>query len=110
MSWERTWSLRPQRLKLERVREAALAVAQDYEGVSAEVEKDGEDLLCLFHVPGGDVRPEPFEIEVSIYDLGAEGHVISLEAEAADNNAAWEDASELAEELAEHLEARELDL
>jgi hypothetical protein len=109
MSWDRTWRLPKSRLKLETIKDAATKVAADYAGVTAEVEKDGEDILCLFIVPtpeGG----EELEIELSVYDLGSDGHVLSLEADAGDNNRVWDDASQLAEDLADLLDAVELEL
>jgi hypothetical protein len=81
-------------------------VASGYTGVRVAVEKDGEDILCVFMGPAPE--DETLESEVSIYNLGKDGHVISLEAEAADNHEVWEDASQLAEDLAERLEASEL--
>ena len=108
MGWERTWRLKKSRLKLDRVQDAAAKVARGYAGVRVTVEKDGEDLLCIFTVPAAE--DEPLEIEVSIYNLGKDGHVISLEADASDNHEVWDDASQLAEDLAERLEASELEL
>ena len=110
MGWDRTWRLKKSRLKLESVKDAAAKVARGYAGVRTEVEKDGEDVLCLFLVPTEEGSTEHREIEVSIYNLGGDGHVISLEAEASDNNEIWDDASQLAEDLADRLNARELEL
>lgn len=110
MSWERTWRLKKSRLKLDTIKDAATKVARDYAGVRPEVEKDGEDILCTFFVPTEQGGEEEMEIEVSIYDLGGDGHVISLEADAADNHEVWDDASQLAEDLAERLNASELEL
>lgn len=108
MGWDRTWRLKKSRLKLDRIQEAAAKVARGYAGVRVAVEKDGEDMLCVFTVPAPE--GEPLEIEVSLYNLGKDGHVISLEADAADNHEVWDDASQLAEDLAERLEASELEL
>ncbi|MDG1482901.1 MAG: hypothetical protein P8R54_25140 [Myxococcota bacterium] len=108
MGWDRTWRLSKSRLKIDRVQDAAAKVARGYAGVRVLVEKDGEDMMCVFTVPAPD--DNELEIEVSIYNLGKDGHVISLEADTADNHEIWDDASQLAEDLAERLEATELEL
>lgn len=110
MGWDRTWRLKKSRLKLDSVQDAATKVARGYAGVTATVEKDGEDLLCLFDVPTAQGGEDTMEIEVSLYNLGGDGHVISLEADAADNHEVWDDAQQLAEELAERLGADTLEL
>ena len=110
MSWDRTWRFKKSRLKVEFIKDLATKVARTYAGVSVEVEKDGEDILCAFLLPTETDDTLQMEVEISIYDLGADGHVISLEADAADNHKIWDDASQLAEDLAEKLQASDLEL
>ena len=61
------------------------------------MEKDGEDLLCVFTVPS--TEDESLEIGVLIYNLGKDSHVISLEADAADNHEVWDNANLLTEDF-----------
>ena len=104
---DRTWRVPWKKLERARLEEAARAVAGGYEGVSVVVETEGEDCLtCFFSVPG----EEGGTVELSVYDLDADGFVLSLELDASDNVEVGEDAHVLAEDLAHELEARPLDL
>ena len=105
---DRTWTIAGKSLDTGRLREAAQALAARYEGVEVTVEREESDFVtCFFTVPSDD---GPSEIEISIYDMGKSGLVLSLEADAADNDAAWDDASQLAEDLSEALDGVALDL
>ena len=42
--------------------------------------------------------------------MGRDGLVLSLEADASDNDSSWDDASQLAEALADHLDGSPLDV
>lgn len=111
MSWERLWRLPGKRLDAAAIRTAAAQVAAAYAGVAVEVEWEEDDTIsCFFEVPREDEEDEPWEVELSVYDLGRDGFVLSLEGEAADNDAAFDDASQLAEDLAELLEAAPLEV
>ena len=104
---DRTWRVPWKKLDRARLEEAARAVAGGYEGVSVTVETEGDDCLtCFFSVPG----EEGGTVELSVYDLDADGFVLSLELDASDNVEVGEDAHVLAEDLADELEARPLDL
>ena len=108
MSWDLVWRTAWRRLEADRIRSAAEAVAKGFEGVTVEVEVEEKDCItCFFSVPdeGG-----PRLVEISFYDLGGDGRVLSLEIDASDNQAIWEDASELAEQLADAVGANLMDL
>jgi hypothetical protein len=104
-----TWRVPGKKLDVAKLREAGAATADTYEGVSVEVEKEDNDCVSLFFsVPGeaGDAS----EVEISVYSLGSDGLVLSLEADAADNHATWEDASQIAEDLADNLGGEPLEI
>jgi len=76
------------------------------------VQEESDCLTCFFAVPDEGVPDEgrPLTVEISLYDLGSGTIALSLEADAAYNQAAWDDACELAEDLADALGATTLDL
>jgi len=103
------WRLRAKRIDEQKFTASAQDVASSYEGVNMKVEREDNDCLSFFF----DVPTEGtaiMEVEVSIYDLSKDGLVLSLEADAADNHDAWEDASQIAEDLADALEGVLLDV
>ncbi|MAY82275.1 MAG: hypothetical protein CL930_16035 [Deltaproteobacteria bacterium] len=111
MSWDRTWGFKKRGLKLNDVTQAATAIAGNYAEVKVTVEKESDDCItCFFETPIEEGSEHTHTLEVSIYDMGSSGHVISLEADAADNDAAWDDASQLTEDLADAFEANPLEL
>ena len=111
MGWDRTWGFKKRKLKLTDIQQAATTVAGGYAGVAVTVEKESEDCItCFFSVPKEAGLAEQYRLEISIYNMGSDGHVLSLEADAEDNSTTWDDASQLAEDLAEMLEAQPLDL
>lgn len=122
MAEELTWRVGWEELRPDRVRDAGVAVAAKFPGLGVEVEVEERDSVCLyFTVPeayvaaaGGWDAPEgegeTFTVEISFYDLDGDGCVFCLEDEMSDNESAWDAAVQLAEELAEILEADELDL
>ena len=102
MSWDRTWRCSKKKLSYTEVEQAAQLVAQSYKGVSVTVEKEAEDCTtCFFTVVEEEVRST---FEISIYNLGKDGWIISLEADASDNRLS-EDSDQLAEDLAAELDA-----
>ncbi len=104
---DRTWRVPWKKLDAKRLEEAAREVAASYEGVTVTVEVEGDDCVtAFFSVPGA----EGGTVELSVYDLEADGFVLSLELDASDNVEVGEDAHVIAEDLAEELEARPLDL
>jgi hypothetical protein len=104
MSAEATWQLNWKWLDKVKVSEALTQLALVVEGLTFEVEvEDRECISAFLHVQG-------IEIELSFYDLDSDGRVLSLEPEWADNREHWEAAMELAEELADILEAEHIDL
>lgn len=111
MSWDRTWGFKKRGLKLDDVAQAATQIAQNYAEVGVTVEKESDDCItCFFTSPIEEGSEQTHTLEVSIYDMGSHGHVISLEADAADNDSAWDDASQLTEDLADAFEANPLEL
>ena len=111
MGWDRTWGFKKRKLKPADVEQAASGVASGYAGVRVKVEKESDDCItCFFTAPIEEGSDQEHVLEVSIYDMGSDGHVISLEADAADNDSAWDDASQLTEDLADALEAHPLEL
>lgn len=127
MSWERLWKLDMRRLDLAAITNAAQAAAASYAGVTVSVDWEDDDTVsCFFQVPARSAETDPsspdtsspetsreaddLEVEISIYDLARDGRVLSLEGEAADNDAAFDDASQLAEDMADALGGRPLDV
>jgi len=88
---------------------AASAVASVYEGVELKTQREAEDCLSFFFTlpkeEGGSV-----EVELSIYDLGGGKIVLSLEPDAAENHHFWDEAAQLAEDLADELGGESVDL
>jgi len=108
MAWDRTWRCKKKSLTVKELTSAAEAVAEGYKGVQVNVEQEADDCItCFFLVPTEEDTENTFEI--SIYNLGRDGFVISLEAAAADNRLS-DDADQLAEDLADQLEAVPLEL
>ena len=111
MSWDQTWRLRAKRLRASDLQPHAEAVARDYEGVQAEVEAEADDCITVFFsVPTPEPDDPPATIEVSLYAMGDGTHIVSLEGDASDNHDHWDDASQLAEDLAAALGAQSLEL
>ena len=117
MSWERVWKLPGKRLDLPAIRGVAEQVAQAYAGVRVAVDwEDDDTVTCFFLVPEEgsqdlvDTVPDDHQVEISFYDLGSDGVVLSLEGEASDNDAAYDDACQLAEDMAELLDAMPIEV
>jgi hypothetical protein len=116
MYGDRTWRLPWRSLDLGRLVAAAQNVASGFSGVTVEVEDEGEDThTCFFSIPVPEDEIEddigPFATcELSVYDLEGGTIVLTLEADASDNSWLAEDADQVAEALAEVLEARVLEL
>ena len=109
MSWDRTWKCHNKRLQLVDFTNAVQVVVGTYEGVEGRVERESDDCwTCFFDVPAEEegVRNT---FEVSLYNMGKDGFVLSLEADAADNSVS-EDSDQLAEDLAIELDAEPIDL
>ena len=109
---DRVWKIAQKRMDETTISTAAQEVIAAYEGVKMETEREADDCFSLFFtVPlsdengGGSV-----ELELSVYDLGGGGIVLSLEPDAAQNNLYWDEASQLAEDLADSLEGHPVDL
>lgn len=108
-AFDRTWRVQGKSLDVARIRTAAEGVAGAYAGVSVKVDwEDDDTVTCFFSTADGD--GQPLTVEVSVYDLGSDGRVLSLEADASDNDATWDEACQLAEDLAEALGGQPLDL
>ncbi len=109
---DRTWRLPGRGLNEAKLKDAGKRIATAYAGVSVDVEQeDPEFVTFFFRVPfEDDDGGGHAEVEVTVYDMGRDGLVLSLEADAGDNDDIWEDASQLAEDLADDLEGTPLDV
>lgn len=112
MGWDSAWKLPRRAFALAEVRRAAQEVATSYAGVSVEVEQEDADTITAFFAVPWDEEPDAgmATVELSVYDMDRDGVLLSLEADAADNDEAWDDACELAESLAAALEGEEVEL
>jgi hypothetical protein len=98
------WRLATKQLNESELRDAGQGVAASYEGVRVEVEKEDPEFITLFFdVPWDEGSVDAALVEITVYDLGRDGIVMSLEADAADNDAAFDDAAQIAEDLADRL-------
>ena len=109
---DRNWKLVGKQLDEARLREAGETVAKQYEGVSVRIEKEDPEFVTFFFAVPWDEDPEQghAEIEITVYALGKDGLILSLEADAADNIGAQEDADQLAEDLAGELHGEPVDI
>ena len=108
MSWDRTWKCRNKRMTLQEFSAAVEAVVAEYQGVTGRVEKESDDCwTCFFTVPKEDDDVNTYE--VSLYSMGKDGFVLSLEVDASDNRLS-EESDQLAEDLAIELDAEPMDL
>jgi hypothetical protein len=108
---DRTWKLKGKGLDERKIIAAGIAIAANYDGVRVEVEREDPEFITLFFtVPTQHETDKNADVEITIYDMGKDGIVLSLEADAADNNAVWDDASQLAEDLADTFEGAPLDM
>ena len=107
-----TWKLSGKSLDETKLREAGTKIASEYEGVSVTIEREDKDFITLFFAVPWDAESDEghAEVEITVYDMGRDGLVLSLEADAADNNNAWDDASQLAEDLASHFNGVPIDV
>lgn len=107
MAGDINWSLPWSRLTEKAVREAAVRLVAISDGVSFEVDDEGDGCVSLFLKVADPA--EPYTVELSFYDLDEGDVVMALEEEWSDNAEAWDAACGLAEAMAELLEAQELD-
>ena len=115
MSWDRSWHCHKKGLTFQDFSTAVATVAAEYQGVTTRIEKESNDCwTAFFMVPTTapehpDEPPEIHTYEISLYEMGRDGFVLSLEVDASDNRLS-EEADQLAEDLAEVLDAESLDL
>jgi len=109
---DRTWKLEAKKLDEAKLRAAGETVAKAYEGVSVRVEKEDPEFITFFFDVPWDEDPDmgTAAVEITVYALGRDGLILSLEADAADNEAAQDDADQLAEDLATELRAEPVDV
>ncbi len=108
MSWDRTWKCRNKRMTLQEFSTAVQTVVAEYQGVEGRVEKESEDCWTgFFTVPKEHGNANTYE--VSLYNMGKDGFVLSLEPDAADNRLS-EESDQLAEDLSIELDAEPVDL
>ena len=109
---DRNWKIPGKSIDESGLRAIGQQVAGQYEGVSVRVDKEDTDFLTFFFsVPWEmGVEDDHATIEITLYALGRDGLVLSLEADAADNQAAQDDADQLAEDLVGQLKGEPLDL
>ena len=87
---------------------AVQAVVTEYQGVEGRVERESDDCwTCFFTVPKEDGNANTYE--VSLYNMGKDGFVLSLEVDASDNRLS-EESDQLAEDLSIELDAEPVDL
>lgn len=109
MSWDCTWRLPGKKLDSDKLGQAVGQVAANYAGVQTEIVSEAKDCTtCFFDVPHGSEGGQ-ITVEISAYDLGKEW-VLSLEADASDNGGYWDEACQLAEDLADAMGAEPLEL
>lgn len=106
---EITWTLPMRGMDLAAFTNASTAVCARYVGVTVEVELEADDCMTAFFKVPKDEEGPAVELEVSIYDMGRDGRVLSVEEEASDNAVRWNDAGQLGEDLAEALDGEPLD-
>ena len=106
---DRVWRLAQKSLSESEGKRAAEEVASGYEGLSLEVEREAEDCLSFFFSLPVEGESNA-EIELSIYDLGGGKIVLSQEPDAGDHQRYWEEACQLAEDMAEALSGESVDL
>ena len=107
MSWDRTWKCRNKRMTLQEFSTAVQTVVTEYQGVEGRVEKESEDCwTCFLTVPKEDGKTNTYE--VSLYNMGKDGFVLSLEVDASDNRLS-EESDQLAEDLSIELNAEPVD-
>ena len=105
------WRLASKSLNEAALRTAGEKVASSYEGVSVAVEKEDPEFITLFFdVPWDEASEDTALVEITVYDLGRDGIVMSLEADAADNDAAFDDAAQIAEDLADALDGHSIEV
>lgn len=108
MAGEISWKLPWRRLDARAVSAAAEDLVRNMPGVKVTVDPEDDDCVsCYFEVPDPD---GDYVVELSFYDLGDGDIVFSVEEEWSDNAEAWDAACEMAERLAELLNAGELEL
>ncbi|MDP6932403.1 MAG: hypothetical protein QGG40_05775 [Myxococcota bacterium] len=107
-----TWKLAAGKLNETRLRTAGDTVAASYDGTSVRVEKEADDFVTFFFSVPWEENAEGghADVEITVYDMGRDGLVLSLETDAGDNQEAWDDASQLAEDLADQLGGDPLDV
>ena len=109
MAWDRTWRCRKKSIQWDEFRSAAERIGGSYQGIQIELEREADDCwTCFFVVPNED-KTESSVYEVSLYNMGKDGFVLSLEADASDNRMS-DESDQLAEDLAEALDAYPLEL
>lgn len=111
MSWDRTWGFKKRTLSTPHIQQATEGVANGYAGVTVKVERESDECTtAFFAVPTSENSDTTSTIEISIYTMGRNDHILSLEGDAADNHEYWDDACQLAEDLADALNATPLQL
>lgn len=106
---ELTWTVPMTGLNEKAFRTLSEDVARRYVGVEVTVELEAADTMTAFFEVPEDAEGPAATLELSVYDLGRDGRVLSVEEEASDNRARWDDACQLGEELAEELDGDVLD-
>lgn len=110
-AFESTWRLPWVGLRASRVTEALTPLAEKLGGLELEVEEEEPgSVTAVLILPPDPESGEQAEVELSFYNLGEEGTVMSLEGEFGDNGDIWDTAWELADAIAEELGATPLDL
>ena len=97
-----SWTVDLRGMDIGTFRRLAVELCHGLEGVSVEVELEDVDCMTAFFTlaqPEG----EALKLEVSVYDMGRDGAILSVEDDCSDNGDHWDQACELAEALAERM-------
>lgn len=106
MSFDRSWAFEKTNLTVAFIQEQVDKVLTSHQGISCEIEEEASDCItCFFSC---EIEAETKSIEISFYHMEGKRYVLSLEADAADNNG-LEIADVLAEDLAQLFDAEPLE-
>ena len=104
---EMSWTVAMQ-MDVKAFRARAEVLVEELPGVTVEVELEEADCITAFF----EVEQEDGEsvtLEISVYDMGRDGRILSVEEEASDNRDHWDNVCSLGESLAEMMEGHPLD-
>ncbi|MEL6346370.1 MAG: hypothetical protein AAFV53_24880 [Myxococcota bacterium] len=110
MSWDQTWQVNKKRLRVSDLEPLVDKIVAEYQRVEGRVEEEASDCITVFFTVPTEEEDVRATLEVSFYEMSRGSYVLSVEADASDNNAHWDDAATLAEDLADAMGAHPLEL